>query len=81
MKTNKKQRYVLYACAVVIALMPLFPPFHEIGAGGRVFSGGYGYLFVPPNDYATVNIGTLLMQWAGVLIIGGILMLALRDKE
>ena len=53
----------------------------RFGAGGRVFSGGYGYLFVPPNDYATVNIGTLLMQWAGVLIIGGILMLALRDKE
>ena len=71
MKTNKKQNYVLFACAGVVALMLLFPPHY----GG----GGHGFLFAPNLWY--VNIGMLLTQWVGVLIIGGILLLALRDKE
>lgn len=71
MKTNKNQNYVLFACAVVIALMLLFPP---------RYYGGYGFLF-DPRRASWVNTGMLLTQWVGVAIIGGILLLALRDKE
>jgi hypothetical protein len=40
-----------------------------------------GPIPAPTHYYDTVNIAVLVTQWAGVLIIGGILLLALRDKE
>jgi hypothetical protein len=76
-KTNKKQRYVLFACATVVTFMLLFPPILSVRGGGN-----WGYSFLFDADYeSTVNIGMLLTQWVGVLIIGGILFLALRDEE
>jgi hypothetical protein len=77
---NKKQRSVLFASAAVIMLMLLFPPFHY-SIPGRAINVGYGCLFDPPGDRPTVNAGMLLVQWVAVILVGGILWFALRDKS
>jgi hypothetical protein len=78
---NKKQRWVLFVGAAVILLMLLFPPFHwPRGPGGPVENMGYAFLFDVPEGRPTVNVGTLLVQWVGVILVGGILWFALRDK-
>jgi hypothetical protein len=78
---NKKQRWVLFVCAAVIVLMLLFPPFHRHSElSGTVKNMGYAFLFDVPEDRPTVNVGTLLVQWVGVILVGGILWFALRDK-
>jgi len=33
---------------------------------------GYGWIFSPPSEYATVDVGMLLTQWAGVALVGAI---------
>lgn len=85
---NKKQRYVLYACAAVIVLMLLFPPFHTVFPRGQSFSRGYGFLLSGPaanadfvGNSGTVDVGTLLVQWLGVILAGAILWFAFRDKK
>jgi len=80
---NKEQRYVLYACAAVILLMLLFPPFHL--PGPPHYGLGYGFLLDPGysirENYGTVDIGTLLVQWLGVILVGAILCLTFRDRK
>ncbi len=79
---NRKQRCALIASAVIIALMLLFPPFHwPRGLGGPVDNRGYGFLFDVPDGGPTVNIGTLLVQWLGVILVAGILWFAFQDKN
>ncbi len=78
---NKKQRWVLFGCAAIIALMLLFPPFHTPRGPGRpAYNHGYDFLFSVSHDYSTVNTGTLFIQWVGVILVGGILWFAFRDK-
>ncbi len=92
---NKKQQYVLYACAAVVVLMLLFPPFHIVvsrsfsvsDAGGGSYSGsyssGYAFLFSGPGDdgQSVVDVSTLLVQWLGVILVGAILCFAFRDGK
>jgi hypothetical protein len=73
---NKKQRIVLYVCAAAIALMMLFPPFH----GGRSYNTGCSFLLSPPSSYSHVNIEMLVIQWVAVLLVGGLLWFAMKDK-
>ncbi|HHT9115492.1 MAG: hypothetical protein HY607_06155 [Planctomycetes bacterium] len=88
---NKKQKCVLIIVGVVIFLMLIYPPFYHEGK-----NMGYGFLDDPPeavytrfaypeNEYryvpALVNTRLLFTQWAGVLIIGGIAWLLLRDQK
>lgn len=62
--------------------MLLFPPFYcPLGPGGPAQNMGYEFLFDVPKGQATVNTGTLLVQWVGVILVVGILWFALRDKE
>ena len=77
---NKRQRWVLFASSAVVVLMLLFPPFHY-PILGRAINAGYGFLFDPPGDRPTVNTGMLLVQWVAVILAGGILWVALRDKD
>ncbi|OPY82514.1 MAG: hypothetical protein A4E65_00814 [Syntrophorhabdus sp. PtaU1.Bin153] len=78
---NKKQRWILFSCAAIIALMLLFPPFYyPTGLHGPTRNMGYAFLFNAPESESTVNIGTLLVQWIGVLIVGAILWFAFRDN-
>jgi hypothetical protein len=58
--------------------MLIFPPFQIVYRNGIPFNMGYGWLFSPPirgSIVASVNFKMLLIQWIGVLIIGGIAVL------
>jgi hypothetical protein len=83
---NEHQRWILFAAAAVVVAMLLFPPFRSQGINGLVMSAGYGFLFDPPrhpwsnNYYASIDLGTLLVQWVAVFLVAGILWFAFRDK-
>ena len=77
---NEKQKNALIAVAVIIASMLLYPPFHRISSSGRSVGLGYHWLFEVGRE-ATVDIATLLVQWVGVLIVGGIVFFILKDDE
>ena len=78
---NEKQKYTLIAVAVIIAGMLLYPPFHRLYSSGRTSGLGYDWLFDARWSNATVDIATLLIQWLGVLIVGGIVFFILKDDE
>jgi hypothetical protein len=42
---------------------------------------GYAFLFDVPDGRPTVNAGTLVVQWVGVIVVGGILWFAFQDKK
>ena len=81
---NKHQRWTLIIAATIIALMFLFPPFQvETKAAGVIYSG-YGFLFNAPvynSRPATINVGTLAIQWVGVLLVAGLLMALFTGKK
>ncbi len=69
---NRRQKQILIVVAAVIGLMLLFPPY-EIWSPFRHFvDTGFAWLFGLPQD-ARVNTGQLLVQWLGVLLVGGVL--------
>jgi hypothetical protein len=85
---NKPQRIVLRIAAAVVALMVLFPPYAlEVGAAKIVRERGYGFIadlpianFGEGGKYpAKVDIEKLAAQIAGVLIVGGLVFLSLKD--
>ena len=55
--------------------------------GARALKMFHPYFIVPPESEnpwivrATINNGTLVTQWLGVLLIGGIAWLLLRDRK
>jgi len=73
---NKKQNNILITVIVTIITMLIFPPFQVINRWGVAYNMGYGWLFSPPMTAgmvtANVNITMLIIQWIGVLIVGGI---------
>jgi hypothetical protein len=86
---NKQQRITLRVMAAVVALMVLFPPYVlEIGYEHRVARDrGYGIIFdlpvskfaeSPPNP-SRLDVSKLAAQIAGVLIVGGLVFLSLKD--
>ena len=77
---NQKQKTVLIAVAAVVLGMLLYPPFHWQGPGGRVVGAGYGWIFAPPFDETTVNIGLLSTQWMAALIVGSIAYFMWKDR-
>jgi len=45
---------------------------------------GYGFILDPPKRaslYATVNIGILLVEWAAVLLLGGVVFIFLKESD
>lgn len=76
---NEKQKKLLMVIVAVIFMMLLYPPYHVTGEG---MSAGIGYdwIFATPPWMAAVNIGLLITQWVGVLIIGGICYLLLKER-
>jgi len=81
---NDNQKVVLVVVVVAIAAMLLFPPFHFRGMNGVTINLGYSFLFSPPTIYSgtlgAVDIGMLVTQWLGVLILGGIVFYMFKDK-
>ena len=83
---NKMQRYTLFCSAIIILLMLLFPPFAVISSE-RYVNLGYGFIFgihrfrqIDP-VYANVNVGTLLIQFVGIVLITVILCFAYKEKD
>lgn len=75
MTMNKKQKYVLIVVCSVIFLMLFCPPFYRHTPSGEtcvILNDGYNCIFSPPDNMSFVDIKTLLTQWLGVLMIGGI---------
>jgi hypothetical protein len=72
---NTNQKRILIAVIAIIAGMLLYPPFHVVANNGTVFNMGYAWITDPPKRgyvAATVNVGMLLIQWVGVLLVGGL---------
>ena len=88
MQINRRQKVILSTVIAIITFTLLFFPFHFSGMNGIVVNTGYGFLLTPPmssstsdSDYfSSVNIGMLLTQWFGVLIIGGIAFFLNKNK-
>ena len=77
---NERQRMILVAVGVIIALMLLFPPYVIVaGAPVRAIESGYALIFDLPRR-ATVDLGMLLVQWLGVLVVGGIAFFLSKDR-
>ena len=69
---SQGQKSILVAVIAVLVAMIAYPPFHLVGRNGVVLNKGYGWIFDPPITTATVNVSMLLIQWIGVLVVGGI---------
>jgi len=72
---NQNQKRILMAVIAVIVVMLAYPPFQVIASNGVVFNMGYDWLIDPPKRgyiSATVNVSMLLIQWVGVLVVGGL---------
>lgn len=73
MNANQKKLLIVVLTAVVVTLV--FPPFHLRLPNGFVRNFGYGLLFDPPTSgslVGNVDIGLLITEWLGILMIGGI---------
>lgn len=79
---NEVQRKVLIAVGAIVLAMLLYPPYQIHGFGlnsGAIIASGYALLFDLPTR-ATVDVSTLIAQWFGVLIVGGIAFALLKNK-
>ena len=81
MNMNEIQRKVLFCVGVVVFAMLLYPPYriHGYQNSNAVIASGFAFLYELP-DRATVDVITLLAQWVGVLIVGAIALVLLKDK-
>ena len=78
---NAKQKKILIAVAAIVLGMLLYPPLQEIRHGGAVARLGYGWIFDwAEHRAATVDVGLLITQWVGVLIVGGIAYFIMKDR-
>jgi len=81
---NPKQRNLLIGMIAVVVVMGLFPPFHYVGREGIVVNGGYNFVLSPPGTgvfRASVDTAMLVTQWIGVVIVGTISYLLLRENR
>jgi len=77
---NERQRVILSIVGAIIALMLLFPPYIVVaGAPVRAIESGYALIFNLPQR-ATVDLGMLLVQWLGVVVVGGIAFFLSKDR-
>lgn len=75
MSMNEKQKDIAIWTAMILAAMLVFPPFED---GYRC--GGYQFILRVP-DACAMNIPRLLIQWLGVILVGGILWLSESEKD
>lgn len=83
---TKFQRTILLVMAIMISAMFLYPPFTYTSDRGTIISLGYSWIFEPPVVGLSamgsfINIPMLLIQWAAVIIVGGIVFLAASPRK
>lgn len=79
---NMAQRLVLAIVAVLILGSFLYPPYHYLAPPGALLNLGYAPIFAPPRTrigLATVDVLMLVVEWMGILILGGVAWLLLRN--
>jgi hypothetical protein len=77
---NRNQKIVVVIGLVIIVLTGLFPPWKATIQGTTILRG-YFVIFKPPDPLSYVNSSRLLVQWIGVCIVVGGLVLILKDKD
>jgi len=78
---NRTQQVAVAIGAAVVLLMLIFPPFH-VQIRDTTFNMGYGFIFDPPKHgyiTASVNVGMLLVQWMGALLLTGLAFFLLKS--
>ncbi len=73
---NEMQRKVLIAVAIIVFGMLVYPPFKM--PAGRYIKTDYGWIFGFNINFASIDASTLIVQWIGVLIVGGIIFFLLK---
>lgn len=76
---NKCQKNILIGIVVILGLMLLFPPFKYSSAYGGTFGAGYSFIFLPPRELASIDVGTLFIQYLIIITIGAILFYIFRE--
>ncbi len=78
---SETQRKVLIGVGAVILAMLIYPPYriYSYFRSDAVIQSGYAFLFELPYR-ASVDVTTLLAQWVGVLIVGAVAFILLKDK-
>jgi len=77
---NTKQQIIIIIAGTLIFVTLLFPPFHILGKAGMIWNKGYSFILLPPHGSAIINVGTLLTQWVGILLLAGVTWLLASDK-
>ena len=83
---SKKQKNILVGVIIMIVAMLVYPPFQYTGEGGIVTNMGYDWIYDPPhylgryNAQAIVNVPVLLVQWLGVILVGGLVLYLAKDN-
>jgi hypothetical protein len=75
---NRNQRRSLVAAIVVVALMGFFPPTVKSRGFGEGSSRGYHSILDIPQGLR-VDVGLLLAQWFGVILVAGAGYFVLRE--
>lgn len=77
---NKNQKIAIVVIGIVLLGILVYPPFFLVNQRGT-FNVGFGFIFDPPVQYATINIGQLIVQEIIVGIIGGLVYFLLKEKS
>jgi TPR repeat protein len=76
---NKNQRITLITIAVGIVAAFLFPPYAFFVDGNRAIKTGHAFIANIPSR-ASVHIIFLLIEWLGILLLGGIAYFLFKDE-
>lgn len=76
---NDMQKKTLIAIGAVVLGMLLYPPYRVVHRYSIVETG-YTWIFSLP-DQAILDVSALVVQWLGVLIVGGIAFFVQKDKK
>jgi hypothetical protein len=79
---NRNQQIAVGVGAGVVLIMLLFPPFH-LWSEAITVNMGYAFILDPPkrNSWtASVNVGMLLVQWVGTLLLTALAFFVLKSS-
>ena len=77
---NRNQKIVVIIGLVIIVLMGLFPPW-KLSYQGLSVAKGYSFFAISPAYNTNVDSSRLLVQWLGVCIVVGGIVLILKKKD
>jgi hypothetical protein len=81
---NTNQKIILITMVLVISGMFLYPPFNLVAKNGTVLNMGYAWIFEPPRRgyfVSNVNTAMLLIQWIGVIVVGGLIFVLAKSPS